>query len=371
MPDNKSPTAPNLWMQSAMTSVEQPNTSHNGNGHKPPTPSKDCPNCTWQHPASRTNCPAQDSHCSKFNKIGHWGLKCHGGKPPQPKNAPPPRNAPPPGSQHGKSRCPPRSHNHCPGRGGKTDAIDVGKDHSPQDEIALYGIQPNVTTVATAHATGNTKGVTTYDELFIDAINYGTIGNTHPKEIMVGDVRAPQCNEAYTTVQLPASASRKGTASLYIKVDTRAGGNVLPLHVFWHLYLNQISPAGLPTGLDHVSTRLSAYSGSHIPLYGALCGPITWWPGHLGTWPHLVNHTGTLQTPWSCHPGCSLMQKASSHEDELCHHSHVTWHKTPKSWTCFHNSNNSQACYSPHCSQVHQLHWWLDKGIPRLIHRNW
>ena len=58
----------------------------------------------------------------------------------------------PTGSQHGKSRCPPRSHNCHPGRGGKTDAIDVGEDHSPQDEIALYGIQTNVTTVATACA---------------------------------------------------------------------------------------------------------------------------------------------------------------------------------------------------------------------------
>ena len=93
---------------------------------------------------------------------------------------------------------------------------------------------------------------------------------------MVGDVCAPQCNEAYTTIQPPASASRKGTASLCIKVDTGAGGNVLPLCVFQHLYPDQISPAGLPTGLDHVSTRLTAFNRSHIPLYGTLCGPITW-----------------------------------------------------------------------------------------------
>ena len=142
-----------------------------------------------------------------------------------------------------------------------------------------------MTTVATACATGNTKGAPTHDELFIDAINYGTIGNTHPKEIMVGDVHAPWCNEAYTTVQLLASASRKGTSSLCVKVDTRAGGNVLPLHVFQHLYPNQISPSAL----DHVSTRLTAYNRSHIPLYGALCGPITWWPGHPGAQPHWVN----------------------------------------------------------------------------------
>ena len=207
-------------------------TSHKSNGHIPAAPSKDCPNCTQQHPAGRTNCPACDSHCSKCNKMVHWGPKCCGGKPLQPRNAPLPRNAPPTGSQPGKSRCPPRSHNCCPGWGGKTDAIDVGEDHSPQDEIALHGIQPNVTTVATACTTGNTKGAPTHNELFIDAINCGTVRIIHPEEIMVGDVCASWCNEAYTTVQLPASVGRKGAASLHIKVDTRAGGNVLPLCVF-------------------------------------------------------------------------------------------------------------------------------------------
>ena len=57
------------------------NTSHNGNHCTPLAPSKDCPNCTWQHQAGRTNCPTWDSHCSKCNKIGHWGPKCCGGKP--------------------------------------------------------------------------------------------------------------------------------------------------------------------------------------------------------------------------------------------------------------------------------------------------
>ena len=63
---------------------------------------------------------------------------------------------------------------------------------------------------------------------------------------MVGDVCAPQCNEAYTTIQLPASASRKGTALLCIKVDTRAGGNVLPLNVFPCLYPDQTSQVACP-----------------------------------------------------------------------------------------------------------------------------
>ena len=131
-------------------------TSHNSNGHTPSASSKDCPNCTQQCPTSRANCTACDSHCSKCNKMGHWGPKCHGGKPLQP------RKAPPPGSQQRKSRCPPRNHNHCFGQDNKTDAIYVGEEHSPQDEIALHYIQPNV-----------------------------TVRNTHPKEIMVRDVHAP------------------------------------------------------------------------------------------------------------------------------------------------------------------------------------
>ena len=136
----------------------------------------------------------------------------------------------------------------------------LARTHRPQDEIALHYIQPNV-----------------------------TVGNTHPKEIMVEDVCAPQCNEAYTTIQLPASASRRGTALLCVKVDTRAGGNMLPLCVFQFLYPDQISPAGLPTGLDHVNTCFTTYNRSHIPLYGALCGPITWQPDCTGAQPHRVN----------------------------------------------------------------------------------
>ena len=58
--------------------------------------------------------------------------------------------------------------------------------------------------------------------------------------------------------------------------------------MFRCLYPDQISPAGLPTGLDHVNTRLTAYNGSNTPLYGALQGPITWQPDCPGAHPHRV-----------------------------------------------------------------------------------
>ena len=343
MPGNKSPTAPNLWMQSARISGKWPTpgtiamvTHHLHPPRTAPTAQDStqlaeqtaphmtpvAPKVTRQDTGDQK--PMVASHSNQGMHL-HWGLH------------------PQLGSQHGKPRCPPRNHNHCHGWGGKTDTIDVSKDHSPQVDIALHYIQPNI-----------------------------TVGNTHPEEILVGDVCAPWCNESYTTIQLPASASRKGTASLCIKIDNGAGGNVLSLHVFWCLYSDQMSPAGLPTGLDHISTRLTAYNRSHIPLYGALCGPITWQPDCPGAQPHRVNsYWYVVDTPGSCHPGSTLKWKATNCEDELCHYNHTTWHKTSMSCTCFHNSGHNQACYNPWSSQVHQVHWWLDQGLPRLIHRHW
>ena len=105
--------------------------------------------------------------------------------------APLTKNAPPTGSQCGKSRCPPWSHSSHLGRDCKTDAIDVGEDHSPQDEIVLYGIQADVSTIATTHTKVSAEEAPTYDELFIDAIDYGTIGDTQPEKIVVEQCLCP------------------------------------------------------------------------------------------------------------------------------------------------------------------------------------
>ena len=70
------------------------------------------------------------------------------------------------------------------------------------------------------------------DKLFANTVNCGSAGDTHPEEIVIDNVHAPRCNEAYTMVKLPASISSKETASLHVKVDTRAGGNVFPSMFF-------------------------------------------------------------------------------------------------------------------------------------------
>ena len=125
-----------------------------------------------------------------------------------------------------------------------------------------------------------------------------SIDDIYAQEIMVDNVRSPQHDEAYTTVRIPADIGKTGNASLCVKVDTGAGGNVLPLRVFKEIYPNRISPAGLPTGLDQCNTTLTAYNGSRIPMYGRLRGPITWRPDSSGACPRkIISHWYVADTP--------------------------------------------------------------------------
>ena len=223
---------------------------HQGNQPQKKKPQKcapQCLNCTHSYFPGCDNCPVQNAIWKGCSKKGHWHAKCNGSgtASQQCTNA------------NGAEKAPCCQ---CHGKGKKADVVQVSIKETPP-----------------------------CNELFVNVVNCGTVGDIHPEEIVLDDVHAPQCNEAYTIVQLPASGSSKGTFSLHIKVDTRAGGNMLPLCVFKHIYPNQISLAGLPTGLDHISTRVTANNGSHIPLYGALHGPVIWWPGGPGTQPHKVN----------------------------------------------------------------------------------
>ena len=117
----------------------------------------------------------------------------------------------------------------------------------------------------------------------------GMVGDVHPKEMIIDNISSQQCNEAYTVIKLPASASSKGTTSVHVKIDTGSGGNILPLHLFQQLHLKQTSPDGLPIGLDPIWTKLTTYNGSLIPLYGILHGPIFWQPNTPGAQPCMTH----------------------------------------------------------------------------------
>ena len=219
---------------------------HQPQKSKPQKCTKQCPNCTCSHSHGSDNCLTWNTTCNGCSKRGHWHAKCNSS-----------------------------------GAVGKHVAKSDGAVKVPCHWCREKGKKANIVQVST-------KETPPCDELFANTVNWGTAGDTHPKEIVI-DICAPQCNEAYTTVKLRASISSKGTASLCVKVNTGTGGNVLPLCVFQCLHLDWISPAGLPTGLVHISTRLTTYNGSHIPLYGTLHGSIAWQPGGPGIWPHKIN----------------------------------------------------------------------------------
>ena len=128
-----------------------------------------------------------------------------------------------------------------------------------------------------------------HKDLFLAATDCGTVGDMHPKEMIIDNISSQQCNEAYTVIKLPASASSKGTALVCVKIDTGSGGNILPLHLFQQLHPKQTGPDGLPIGLDLVQTKLTTYNGSPIPLYGILHGPILWQPNTPGAQPHMIH----------------------------------------------------------------------------------
>ena len=201
-----------------------------------------CPNCTHQHPPGRNNCPARDLACKGCGKKGHWRVKCWSCNTTSPQ----------------ASCCPPHFKNHEKGR-------------EPQAAKAKTEKKPP------------------HKDLFIAAMDCGTVGDVHPKEMIIDSISSQQCSEAYTVIKLPASASSKGTTSVHVKIDTGSGGNILPLCLFQQLLPNQTSPDGLPIGLDAVQTKLTTYNGSPIPLYGILCGPILWQPSTPGAQPCMIH----------------------------------------------------------------------------------
>ena len=77
---------------------------------------------------------------------------------------------------------------------------------------------------------------------------------------------------------MPAEIGPNQRGNLRCKVDTGAGGNVMPLRVFAKLFPRRITSDGKPTGLRPTPTRLTAYNGSPIPQLGALDTTIDWKP---------------------------------------------------------------------------------------------
>ena len=184
-----------------------------------------CKNCTRQHPPGRDNCPAKDARCNACGKTGHWKPKCR--------------------STKGNDSKPQQDHRGKRGKKPKrADVVDVDDD----------------STLVPTHEFG--IGAVDLDQLPID------------------DMNRAGSSEAYTQVQIPSSIPPANRATIRVKVDTGAGGNVLPLRIFKAIHPKCIDRKGRPTGLTPTSTKLTAYNGTDIPCYGALKGPAEWQPGN-------------------------------------------------------------------------------------------
>ena len=75
-------------------------------------------------------------------------------------------------------------------------------------------------------------------------------------------------------MEMPVASKKR--ASLQCKVETSAGGNMMPLRAFGKLFPSWLTKAGLPIGLQKCKTKLRAYNGTNIPQLSALDITISW-----------------------------------------------------------------------------------------------
>ena len=108
-----------------------------------------------------------------------------------------------------------------------------------------------------------------------DKIDVASI-SSDPEHIQISNIHIDTMTEACTTVQMPVQIGPNKQASLRCKVDTGAGGNVMPLHAFSKLFLRCVTTDRTPTGLRPTRTHLTAYNGSTIKQYRTLDTAIDW-----------------------------------------------------------------------------------------------
>ena len=87
-----------------------------------------------------------------------------------------------------------------------------------------------------------------------------------PDEIHVDDTTAIHHTKAYIVLQMPADGKCRGI--ICAKVDTKYGGDIMPLCVFQHLHYNQVGANSTPSGLCQQSTRLTSYNSAGMTQYG-------------------------------------------------------------------------------------------------------
>ena len=110
---------------------------------------------------------------------------------------------------------------------------------------------------------GVSEGEPNFNEVTIQA---SLVDHKRPedlKEIAPADISIDAITEVFENVEMPIASKKR--ASLWFKVDTGAGGNMMPLWAFGKCFPNWLTKAGLHTGLQKCKTKLRAYKGTNIP----------------------------------------------------------------------------------------------------------
>ena len=164
--------------------------------HTASTAQDACSNCMKSHAPGRSSCPAKDSVCSGWGHTDQWQPCCSSSGGPQ-------ATKKPEGSEKKQGGC---CHNHqqCDHRW--TDVVDVGADHNSQlDEVNVAGV-----TLQHGH-----------EWLGAD-----------PVYITIANIKTNMRTEAFTTVKMPADIGPNQLGKVHCKVDTSAGGNIMPSMCF-------------------------------------------------------------------------------------------------------------------------------------------
>ena len=194
--------------------------------HEPSGRREEAPTCTkcGRHHAPTDRCPAEGSRCNACGKLNHWQRVCRqatgwtsgaGGRP------------------HSSGR--PRSRARSRRRTNR-DERQRGGVHSISQDARFDQLSDN------------------FEPLASNTVN----------------INAVEKDEVYATLRITLKDRPDTPATLRVKVDTGAQGNVMPLRTSQRVYPSNIDTEGIPVrgSLEHRDTILTAYNGQLIRQYG-------------------------------------------------------------------------------------------------------
>ena len=206
---------------SSISHVSRSRRTHEPSGRREEAPT--CAKC-GRHHAPTDRCPAEGSRCNACGKLNHWQRVCRqatgwtsgaGGRP------------------HSSGR--PRSRARSRRRTNR-DERQRGGVHSISQDARFDQLSDN------------------FEPLAFNTVN----------------INAVERDEVYTTLRITLKDRPDTPATLRVKVDTGAQGNVMPLRTFQRMYPSNIDTEGIPVrgSLEHRDTILTAYNGQLIRQYG-------------------------------------------------------------------------------------------------------